>query len=504
MTERKDMQNLEELLQAIPPEAAGLDPGAVTPWSSAMKKILWGMGLMVFRLNLWYLPYLLPLVGGTLLCLGARGLRHTNSGFAQVWRVSLIKLGWQVTFLVVSATRLGGHLEAGAAFWTVSALSCGLDFLLLWQLRRGIRGAFLDLTGTPPQDWLLPGLAAWLGTLALAVWGTLEPVPAGGMAGLWARGLGAAALYGLLLWLLSRQGRALARRGYQIVPAPVRCPDGAVLALVLLGTVLLTVPAMVWGARTSAPAGTAAGTTDLEAVRSHLVNLGMPEELAADLSREDLRLCEGAVAVYESTNHLLNGDPAAPQALGGGTVELQSWAVVLPDQSLRFFLTFQWQELPALSLQEAVYAAPDSGKAFTDPTARLTWTEDGGRLAADLPVSLAGGQTAEELTAEQLWWYEEELRRLGHLQYQPYALFSLPKGGEDIRGYLAYSRAAKAADYSGGSIFGGWYYLHQSGLRYPYQDMEAYLRGRSGQILSFGGSPFSSAGVSYGTYVWET
>ena len=28
MTERKDMQNLEELLQAIPPEAAGLDPGA--------------------------------------------------------------------------------------------------------------------------------------------------------------------------------------------------------------------------------------------------------------------------------------------------------------------------------------------------------------------------------------------------------------------------------------------------------------------------------------------
>ena len=175
MTERKDMQNLEELLQAIPPEAAGLDPGAVTPWSSAMKKILWGMGLLVFRLNLWYLPYLLPLVGGALLCLGARGLRHTNSGFAQVWRVSLIKLGWQVTFLVVSATRLGGHLEAGAAFWTVSALSCGLDFLLLWQLRRGIRGAFLDLTGIPPQDWLLPGLAAWLGTLALAVWGTLEP-----------------------------------------------------------------------------------------------------------------------------------------------------------------------------------------------------------------------------------------------------------------------------------------------------------------------------------------
>ena len=502
MTEQNDMRNLEDLLRSIPPEAAGVDPNTVSPWHSAMGKLLWGLGLLTFRLHLWYLPYLLPLLGAALLYLGARRLRRTNAGFRWTWRLSLVKIFWQVIFLVTAATRLGTLLEAGPAFWMVSAVGCGLDFLLLLALRRGIRGAFLDLDGKPPRDWLLPGLAAWLGTLALAVWATLEPVPAGGMAVLWTRGLGAAVLYGLLLWLLSRQGRALERRGYQIVPAPARCRDGAVIALVLLGTVLLTVPAAVWGARTPAPAGTAVGTTDLEAVRAHLEDLGMPETLAADLSREELRLCEGAVAVHESTNHLLNGDPAAPQDLGGGTVDLQSWAVVLPDQSIRFFLTFQWLELPDLSIQEAVWADPDSGKAFTDLTARLTWTEDGTRLAADLPVSLAGGQKAEELTEEQLWWYEEELKRLGRLQYQPYALFSLPKGGEAVRGYLAYSREAKAEDYPGGTIFGGWYYLHQSAPRYPYQDVEAYLRGRSGQILSFGGSSFPAVGVSYGTYVW--
>lgn len=504
MTERKDMRNLEDLLRTIPPEAAGVDPNTVNPWHSAMGKLLWGLGLLTFRLHLWYLPYLLPLLGAGLLYLGARRLRRTNAGFRWTWRLSLGKLVWQGIFLVILATRLGAFLEAGPAFWMVSAVGCGLDFLLLLALRRGIRGAFLDLAGKPPRDWLLPGLAAWLGTLALAVWATLEPVPAGDMAVLWARGMGAAALYGLLLWLLHRQGKALERRGYKIVPTPVRCRDGAVIVLVLLGTVLLTVPAAVWGARTPAPVGTAAGTTDLESVRSHLIDLGMPETLAADLSREDLRLCADAAAVHDSTNHLLNGDPAIPQDLGGGTVDLQSWAVVLPDQSIRFFLTFQWQELPNLSLQEAVSASPDSGKAFTDLTARLTWTEDGTRLAADLPVSLAGGQEAEELTEEQLWWYEEELKRLGRLQYQPYALFSLPRDGEAVRGYLAYSRAAKAEDYSGGSIFGGWYYFHQSAPRYPYQDMEAYLLGRSGQILSFGGSPFPCAGVSYASYVWFT
>lgn len=506
MTDGNYGREMEDLLREIPPEAVGVDSRTVTPWHSAMQKLLWGMGLLTFRLNFWYLQYLLPLLGAALLYLGARRLRTANSGFRRVGRLAQIKLIWQVGFLVLSATRLGGRFMEGALFWIVSAAGCALEFLLLWQLRRGIREAFADLAGKPPRDWLAAGLAAWAGTLALAVWGTVEPVPAGGTAVLWLRGLTALALYGLLLWLLHRQGRALERRGYAIVPAPVRCRDGWVVALTFLVTVLLVVPAAVWGARTPRPEGTTveAAAGELETVRTRLIALGMPETLAADLSEEDLRLCESAVEVHESTDHLLNGEPAAPQTLGGGTVELRSWTVVLADQSLRFFQTFRWLELPAVSLQEAVYADPDGGRAFTAPTARLTWTKAGERLAADLPVELAGGQSAGELTGEQLWWYEEELQRLGHLQYQPYALFSLPRDGEEVRGYLAYSRTAKAEDYSGGTIFGGWYYVRQSAPQYPYRDVEDVIRGRSGVILSFGKSLFSYAGVSYGTHVWFT
>lgn len=503
MTEENYTREMQDLLREIPPEAAGVDLRTVTPWHSAMGKILWGMGLLAFRLDFWYLQYLLPLLGAVLLYLGARRLRTANPGFRLVWQLSLVKLVWQVIFLVLSATRLGGLFTEGAPFWAVSAAGCALEFLLLWQLRRGIRGAFADLAGKPPRDWLVLGLGAWVGTLALAVWGTVEPLP-GGTVVLWLRFLGAVVLYMLLLWLLSRQGRALERRGYAIVPAPARCRDSWVVVLTFLVTVLLVVPAAIWGVRIPQIEGTAvqAVSEELEAVRNRLIALGMPETLAADLSEEDLELCESAVEVHESTDHLLNGEPATPQALGGGTVELRSWTVVLADQSLRFFQTFRWLELPAVSLQEAVYADPDGGTAFTAPTARLTWSRAGERLAADLPVELAGGQKAEELTEEQLWWYEEELQRLGRLQYQPYALFSLPRGGEEVRGYLAYSRTAKAEDYSGGSIFGGWYYVRQSAPQYPYQDVENVIRGRSGVILSFGKSAFPYTGISYATYVW--
>lgn len=504
MTSWDDQRQMEDLLRNIPPEAVGLDAGTVTPWRSAMKKLLWGMGLLTFHMNFWYLQYLLPLLGAVLLFLGARRLRAASGGFRWVGRISLIKLIWQVFFLAACSTRLANLLTEEAVFWTASAVGCALDFLLLLALRRGIRTAFADCDGAPPRDWLLLGLAAWLGTLALAVWGTVEPMPAGGMAVLWARGLGAAVLYGLLLWLLHRQGKALERRGYTIVPAPVRCPDGGVLLLTCLTAAFLVGAGLLWGGGVPQPKGIGveAASAELETIRTRLVALGMPETLAADLSEEDLRLCESAVEVHESTNHLLNGDPAAPQTLGGGEVELRSWAVVLSDQSIRFFLTFQWRELPVRSIQEGVYADPDSGEAFTDPTARLTWTEGGTRLTADLPVELAGGQTAAELTEEQLWWYEEELQRLGHLQYQPYALFSLPEGGEEVRGYLAYSRAAKAEDYLSGTIFGGWYYVHQSVPQYPYRSMGDWIRGKSGVILSFGKSPFQYVGISYATNVW--
>ena len=500
MTDRDFDRALAGAVGDLPPR----EPTNFTPWSGPMRKILWGMGLSAFMLELWYLQYLLPLLGQVFLLLGLRGLGKTHRCFVLARGVALLLLASRLLALAVGATRLSPCFAAGPLFWLWGLVGLLLNLLLLLLLRQGIRKCFLSLAGEPPRDWLGLGIAAWLGCAGRSLWGTLDPAAGGSTLLLWLRFLGAAALYGALLLLLRRQLAALAGRGYQIVPAPVRCRDRTAIVLVFLLAALLVVPGMIWGTRTPLPEAETAqpAEADLEAVRSRLTDLGMPEALAADLSEEDLRLCESAVAVHDSSDCLLNGDPVAPQELGGGTIELRSWTVVLADQSLRFFHTFRWLEPPTLSIQEAIYADPDGNQLSSTLTARLTWSRDGERLAADLPVELAGGQRAEELTEEQLWWYKEELNRLGHLQYQPYALFSLPAGGEDVRGYLAYSRPAEAENYQSSTIFGGWYYVRQSAPQYPYQSVEAYIRGKSGQLLSFGAPPFSQAGIAYATHVW--
>ena len=57
------------------------DPGEVqdyNPWQAAMSRILWGMALTTFRLEFFYLQYLLPLLGAALMYLGYRSLRREN------------------------------------------------------------------------------------------------------------------------------------------------------------------------------------------------------------------------------------------------------------------------------------------------------------------------------------------------------------------------------------------------------------------------------------------
>ena len=59
-------------------EMADLPPGPgevqdYNPWQAAMSKLLWGMALTTFRLEFFYLQYLLPLLGAALMYLGCAG-----------------------------------------------------------------------------------------------------------------------------------------------------------------------------------------------------------------------------------------------------------------------------------------------------------------------------------------------------------------------------------------------------------------------------------------------
>lgn len=149
-------------------------------WHSAVGRILWGLALCTFRLEVFYLQYLLPLLGATLLYLGYRSLRRENRWFHLGWIMAGIHLAVQMTVLVLGGTPVLDRI--GAIPWLNWSLTWALqavNLLMLLSLRQGSRTAFALLGGgegdeTPPRDWLGRGLVAYVIAIAVALWCELD------------------------------------------------------------------------------------------------------------------------------------------------------------------------------------------------------------------------------------------------------------------------------------------------------------------------------------------
>ena len=431
------------------------------PWSRAMKYILWGLALVTFRLELFYLQFILPCIGSVLVFLGFRSLRRSARGFAAAYAASAILLVMDALGTAANAVR---PEYLGALGYFTFAANIVLNFTLLFGLRSGIRTAFSATSGERRQDLSFWAAAAYTGVVAIALLETLTPARSTEDAQL--RALAAAALYIALLVLLRRQGRALAGRGYRITPVPVRLGARAVFALYALAIAVLLVPALLLGPRLKSAEAEPFETAETAQARAELVELGMPEWLAGSLTEQELALCEGASEVQGAVV-----EEKALETPDTERMELGVWAVYLADGRTRFYAAFRWLEPPRFNLQEALRAEPDGNEAVSDFAACLLYTKDGEELAAPLEVSLGGGLKAEELGEFGLWWNEHSLEKLGHTQYEPYVEFSVPFGAEDVHGWLAYTYDAGVELEGSGTVFGTVVYYHQSTPQYPFADL---------------------------------
>lgn len=463
-----DRALMDEMGQLPPPPQEVED---YTPWQSAMVKILWGMALVTFQLQFFYLDYILPLIGTTLIYLGGRSMRRSGGWFKLCWTMSALKLLFHVAWTILAATPVAGWILADSVGkWGMTGFVQGANLLLLFALWRGTRQAFFTAPQArrPERDWLGWGFLAYLLAMGVALWSELAPATQPGLIGVtitnrglyYGRPILFIALEIGLLVCLARQSETLAGRGYDLEPAPVHISSGR-FVLAVFALVLLALPAALWlGSKVPTPAGTEVTgtlTAEQEVIRRQLVSLGMPEELAQWLDGAELEACAGVTAV--STGMWENGnltDDRYPQVednwlvgeVGGEKARLSTWLVFLPDQQVRYYHWFQYDEKPSLRLQEQFSIDP-SGWYHTDHySARLLWEKEGQTYVAAPEVQLAGGETAEELEdnpwarmfPESAKW---EIERLGHLHYSPYFSFTIPKGAEKLWGCLAYTVDAR-------------------------------------------------------------
>lgn len=514
-----DLQLMDEMSQLPPPAP---EVHNYTPWQASIRKIIWGMVLVTFRFEFFYLQYLLPLLGATLLYLGYRSLRKSDPWFTLCWGLSAFLLVIHIAYDILTATPIMAQITQNTVLNnSLTALMVVANAVILFALRAGIRRRFVSVAGVKPKDWLGRGLVAYLLCLALALWSTLEPATESGLFGdsitndwlYYGRPIAAIVLQIYLLVCIFRQSESLVGQGYDIVPAPVRVPGKRFVLGVFLLVLLASLPALWLSSRL--PTGEAREVTaplagDQTAVRDHLVELGLPQKLADTLDEAELARCKDAYAVEIGSWSDLNlTDDTVPQTEGNDLLvqseDVQArfsvWLVFLPQGQVRWYSFFRYDTLPSLRLQEQFSLDVSGNDAHDDYTAALLWQEGETAYLSHPQVQLAGGQTAEELNEAQQWWYEEELERLGHLHYSPYFSFSIPQKATMLGGYLAYTADAsehleRENDYPYYD-FTHLFLRHQTSLlHYPFRSIDDL--GGLGSLGAYG--PIRSA---YGTFEYS-
>ena len=502
-----DRRIVEDLSQ-LPPA-----PGEVwgyAPWRSAMTKILWGMGLTTIHFEFLYLQYLLPLLGAALLYLGFRSLRKENRWFKLCWVLSGVLLAVHMATDILTATPVMGWITQNPALqWGLTWLLLGMNLLMLFSLWRGTRAAFAVVGEKQPKDWLAQGFVCYLLALAIALWSELVPYTETTMFGAdiidqyqWlvtGRSIAGLILMIRLLMCIAYQSSALANRGYSITPVPVRFAPTVFLAGVF-AVVLLSSIAVLW-LSSRAPALeaqplSAVHAEEYSSVRAHLVDLGMDADLANSLDETELERCRDALAVYDLPLTHAYGENTynREDETGRADVEyvtLRSWAVQLPDDQVRYYLTFRWLQNPEYNIRDGLTGDPSSYDPSYDFSARILWDQDGQTWSAAPTVHLGGGETPEELPDWALEWYDYELEALGHLAYIPWCQFSFPADSENRWGWMAWSQ--DRSDDAGTLYYLSLlFYRHQvSWLHYPYYSFPQLLASssitRDGVTQTFGG-----------------
>ena len=502
-------RSLMEDMSQLPPAPGEVE--SYTPWRAAMTKILWGMGLTTFRFEFFYLQYILPLLGTALLYLGYRSLRRENRWFRLCWVLSGVLLAVHMATDILTATPVMGWITQNPALnWGLTWPLVGMQLLLLFALWRGTRAAFASVGEAEPRDWLKRGLVCYLLSLAIALWSELVPLTQDdGFFGpsileqyewlYYGRSIAFIALQIYLLVCIARQSGALADRGYAITPVPVRFTPTVFLAGVFAVVLLSSIAALWLSSRAPALEAqplSAVHVEEYSSVRAHLVDLGMDADLANSLDKTELERCRDALAVYDLPLTHAYGENTynREDETGRADVEyvtLRSWAVQLPDDQVRYYLTFRWLQNPEYNIRDGLTGDPSSYDPSYDFSARILWTQDGQDWTAAPTVHLGGGETPEELPDWALEWYDYELEALGHLAYIPWCQFSFPADSENRWGWMAWSQ--DRSDDAGTLYYLSLlFYRHQvSWLHYPYYSFPQLLTSssisRDGVTQTFGG-----------------
>lgn len=397
-------------------------------WQRRMRLLAAGVFLLLWPVNVpaesGWLTLLTGCLGAGLLLAALWGLRRVNPSFS-------LSLGLCAgAALLEAGTVCAGLLGRPDAGLLLGAGGSLLTVALLAALARGL-APFLEGSRLRPWTaalWYLLGAGA-----LMIVWmsGAQSVSAAAGLAMAGAVVIAAVKIARAALWAgeeLPSSSVRLCRGGWAAGAAGLAVLLSAVLAAVAAGN---RPPA-----RMTAAAVPQAGETE------ELRQAGMPEELLADLSREELERCRGVLSCQSWQEDV---------ELDGGCVRLTLAVASLPENRLRAYAHYRWLREPHCRGRDALGIV-----RFDD----MTPAGDGNVSVRHL--ARVDGQEVELVLSEHT---------AGLL---PAA--ALPAQGEERRGYCAADYLDTAGDYFCTSLY--VQLVHQQEfLNYPFLEPLDLLEG---------------------------
>lgn len=450
-------QDFERILKA---SAADIPPAdvirGITPHRTAVNRIITGLVLTTFTLNIAGLDYIGPAIGAILLAAGFRIIRRGNGFFKAGYALSLLNIALMAALLTVNATIYASDFNGSAVStaYGVITLLVKMSVIICFWRGLGSAGHRFGVSGVSGKIDSGVLLCLWYGAVsALGIIGVTSWLIAGVLV----------ALYILLIRSLLKLSDTLEDTGYSVAAAPVHISDrvyiGVLTALFILcvavGYGFSSSYPMAWE---SAPAG-AAAESEADSVRSELTDAGFPDFVARDMTDEDVLKLESPAKVFTDSR---------TRAVDGGKLEITTVVSMNSEDALDFSVIhyFNWADNPDHFYSEGIKIYPayaDSGfEAKGEISGRVLCEKDGGTL-----VSGYRSLGEEILTGTDLWGEYRDTVIIG--------TYSIPDGSKNCRGYVMYS--AKSPD---DSLYGGYksgfFFAHQNSLlKYPHETAEDEL-----------------------------
>lgn len=453
----------DEFDRMIEQEIAGTIPSQgvveeVNPWHEPIDRIAGGLALTGITLNFLYLDYLLPAVGVVLQYLGFRALRRNGVDFRLAWVLSIVRLTWVGAFLVLSATP---WLPIGDLDIALGLTSMILQIVQLLALRAGLRQT-CRTAGVEPQSDPLKAAACWEGLILVLA---ISP-----LANSWLAGIPMVIAFVCIVRALFRLGEAMGEAGYCFVAAPVRLNAGVVRwgYLGLCFVLILALSAVANHPPLDAQPLPTAGET---AIRQQLAELGLPDEVLAELADADVRALDGAfhvaccaemmsfspdeqtLTLCDQTNNPQR-PPIAPEIPAGvDTIIVSTYYIELSDYRIAVLNRFEWVQGSA-GWGDAFSAFEDSDYGSELIGGQLLYDRKGTTYTAPIP-ELQG----EEATTNGFFGSQTSYGISGTVGY--------PLGAENTRGYVLYVMNVSEERMFGGTSFN--YYHAKIPFHLPYR-----------------------------------